>query len=559
MSRQYDGTHALLGVGFSFVLVVFYFQLFAVKPFNSDTANALLVAKGMAAGNWQMHGWYLPPDNFWGLDQALAALFFIITSNGILTLRLASVFEWTGLMVLSTYLGTRPRPSTQAMSILAVLLLVPVFGPITADSYFWLPCHVLTVFSMLLTVVLGDQILKDTSNSWGWVFLFMVVTIDCAASDPFFQFILTLPFLIALAFNEARLRKRLSLGFLFLACVAVGMFLVQMNTAWGGFVRVAPDVPPFVTAKYIPSATLNVILAWLGVLGCYPQYLSIFSALLAVLRIPLLFFITLPALNCLRRIKTLDFIDTTLLFIIGANICAVIVAAQIRDQGGERFLLPAWVAGSILAARFMRKDKIITIYCFSTAALTLLAAIVSLAHSPDGQVPVSEREMAYIKALSRHHLTRGYSYYWRASDTTVATDGRIRIVAVRPSTCGTLVPYDWLSTKRWYSGDPKSHSFFVSLPEDGKLSPLKIATNTFGKPSNMFRIRYTPAVSPSMAQKSLDVVTYVYNHPLPPLPRGTIKGSTQRCASVNDEEKVRTALLPKKQTIFGWSLAEYLP
>lgn len=539
MSRKNDHTRALWGVGLAFVLVVFYFQLFAAKPFNSDTANALLVAKDMAAGNWRLHGWYLPPDNYWGLDQALVALFWIITSNGLLTLRLASAVEWTGLMVLSSYLATRPRPSIQAMSILAALLLVPVFGPITANSYFWLPGHVLTTFAMLLTVILGDRILKDTSN-WVWVVLFMVVTIDCAASDPFFQFILTLPFLIALALNEARLRPRLGLGFLFLACIAVGMFLVEINIAWGGFVRGAPDMPRFVTATYIPSAIINVILALFGILGCYPQHLSIFSAILAVLRIPLLFLITLPALKCLRHIKKLDFIDTTLLFIIGANICAVIVAPEIRDQGGERFLLPAWVAGSILAARFMRKDKAITTYCFSTAALTLCAAIVVLARTPNGQVPVSEREMAYIRALDMHRLTRGYAYYWRASDTTVATDGKIRIVAVAPSARRALIPYDWFSRKGWYSGDPKSHRFFVSLPEDSKPCPLEIVADTFGKPSSIFRTRYSPARSRGTAAKSLDIVTYVYNHPLPPLPQAAIKEQTYRCDLINDEKKFQT-------------------
>lgn len=493
------------------VLSLIYYQIFVLEPVNSDTANALLVAQDMAAGNWRLHSWFMAPDNYLGLDEVSYVLIWRLTGNAFLSLRLVPTLQWTSLMFLATYLGTRPKVSFQSLAILASILFIPVFGPMTAHLYFQAPFHIPTTICMLLAVMLCDRLLKANKFKLIWAIPLAFITIDASFSDPFFQFILTIPLLLALWADQATIYKRVVL--LYLLCVASGMALLRLNAVTGGFTLPVSNVPTFISFHDILAEIYNTMLAWLGILGCFPFGQTFLYALLAILRIPLILLLLLPLIGCARRIRTLEFTDLCLLLMVGANLGAVIVTSAISDVSSERYLLPAWVCAAILAAKFTRKDNVIAGYCLIVAGLALCVCLLKLAQAPETGIRFSPGEANYIAALEARGLTRGYAGYWQASDTTVATGGKIKIATLALGKDGKLGADDWFANQNWYNGDPTSKRFFVStLTGSGFTQPGTIIA-TFGKPDDMFVIHNTASYFSDSDRN--DIIIYIYNRPLP--------------------------------------------
>lgn len=493
------------------VLSLFYYQVFVLEPVNSDTANSLLVAQDMAAGNWRLHGWFMAPDNYLGLDEVSYALIWRLTGDAFLALRLVPALQWTGLMFLAAYLGTRPKVSFQSLAILAAILFIPVFGPMTEHLYFQAPFHIPTTICMLLAVMLCDRLLKSEQFKWLWAIPLAFISIDASFSDPFFQFILAIPLLLTVWINKAATYQRV--GLLYSLCVAFGMALLRLNAATGGFTQPLSNVPRFISFHDIPAQIYNTMLAWLGILGCFPFGQPLLYAILAILRIPLILLLLLPLLDCARRVRTLEFTDLCLLLMVGANLGAVIVTSAISDVSTERYLLPAWVCAAILAAKFARKDIVIVGYCLTVAGLALGVCLLKLVYAPETSIRFSPGEANYITALEARGLTRGYAGYWQASDTTVATGGKIKIAAVVLGQDGKLGAYDWFANQDWYNGVHTSTRFFVStLTRPGWPQPRTIIA-AFGNPDDMFVIHNdTSHFSDSNRN---DIITYIYNRPLP--------------------------------------------
>lgn len=510
MTTDYTRSWLLWAAG-SILLLLTYYHIFVLEPVNSDTANALLAAQNMAAGNWRLHGWFMAPDNYLGLDEVSYALIWRLTDNAFLTLRLVPALQWTGLMMLATYLGTRHERTVQSLAILSVVLLVPVFGPMTGHLYFQAPFHIPTTICMLLVVSFSNFLLTSRRPKWLWASLLAIITIDASFSDPFFQFILTIPLLLALWLTRSAASRRIAI--LYLVCVVSGMVLLHVNTATGGFTQPMSNVPRFIALHDIPAEIGRTMQAWLGILGYSPADQPVLPRLLTILRIPLVLLLLLPLLGCVRRIRTLDFIDLCLLLIVGANLGAVIVTSAISDVSTERYLLPAWVCAAILAAKFARKDTVITAYCLALAGWALGAGFLRLTHAPEAGIRFSAGEAPYIAALRARGLTRGYAGYWQASDTTVATGGEIKIRTLVLGKNGKLGAYDWFARKDWYNGAPHSARFFVSTAAGSSWPRPATILATFGTPDAIFVTRNVAATSTGSIRRNIE--TYIYDRPLP--------------------------------------------
>ena len=494
------------------VLTLIYLHVFVMEPVNSDTANALLAAQDIAAGNWRLHGWFMAPDNYLGLDETLYALIWSLTGKAFLTLRLVPAIQWAGLMVLACYLGMRAEAPLQSLAILAALLVVPVFTPFTAHVYFQAPFHIPTTICMLLTVMLCDRLLKAGRLEWKWAGPLALITVNAAFSDPFFQFTLTFPLLFALWGSRAAVYQRIAL--LYLLCVACGMLLVHMNAATGGFTLPYTNLPRLAAVQYIALEIKGTTLMWLGLLGCIPFEQPFWLAIYAVMRAVLILFLFYRALRLVRRIHALEFIDLCLLLIIGGNIGELIFTKSISFLLTQRFLLPAWVCCAILAAKLARKDKVVAGYCVILASLAFAVCLVNLARAPGASIRFSPGETSYITALEAKGLFHGYAEYWQASDTTVATNGKIDIAAIHLVKDRKLEAYDWFAKQSWYDGGAANRPFFVSVSGNLlRLQPGAVFT-TFGKPDEIFT---TPGAAYFPGSDQGDLITYVYNRPQPAL------------------------------------------
>ena len=489
-------------------LVLFYYQIFVIEPVNSDTANAMLAAQDMASGNWRLHGWFMAPDNYLGLDEVSYAFIWRIMHNTFLALRLVPALQWSGLAVLAVYLVSRRGFSFQSIFILSAVLLVPVFGPYTEHLYFQAPFHVPTTICMILAVMLCGRLFKAGRLDWLRAGLFAFIVIDASFSDPFFQLILTAPLLLALWI--CKLPSYKWIAFFYLACVAIGMGLLHLNLVTGGFTQPASNIPALAGLQAIPGGIYRVVFLWLVTLGCLPSGQPLWLMLLAGLRIPLVLLLFSPVFQCARNFRKLEFIDLCLLLIVAANICSVIFTQPKSGISAARYLLPAWVCASILAAKFTRKDAVIAGYSLIISVLALSLCGMKLAQLPEKSVHFLAGDSGYIAALEAHGLTRGYAGYWQASDTTLATDGKIKVAAIIQDRHGNLSAYDWFAKQSWYEGNTTGGRFFVSTSESAEWPKPSSIIAMFGKPNDIFIVHGVKNEATDL--KGRDIITYVYNH-----------------------------------------------
>ena len=420
-------------------------------------------------------------------------------------MRLVPALQWTAFTCLAAYLGSHPRANLRAWLVLAAILLIPVFGHFTANLYFQAPYHIPTTLCMLATILLCDRILSRRSRRGDWVIAVGLVAFDAAMSDPFYQFILTLP----LAFALLR-HWRQGGGWLlalYLGSVALGVGAVYLNAQTGGFAHPTP-IPGPTQLKDLPTALRSFFIAWFGILGCLPFGAAPGPMLLAFLRLPLII-LTLRALwQALRHLFSLSFIDLCLLLLTLANIAAVTTTNSLIDVTTERYLLPAWVGIAILTARTLRPDRVISVYLAVVSLFSLIGCIAQVLAATGPAPRFSTQETNYIASLEARGLTRGYAGYWQASDTVVATNGAIRVAALNPLNDGRIAPYQWFAKQDWYQGDPTVEKFFISLPVQDKSRATALAR--FGKPEESF-------VTKRDAPYEQDIVTYIFSGPLPPL------------------------------------------
>lgn len=510
MNIRYNGG-ILPWAALAFGLVLFYYQIFVIEPVNSDTANALLAAQDIASGNWRLHGWFMAPDNYLGLDEASYALIWSITHNTLVTLRLVPVLQWSGLAFLAARLTTRGGFSFQSVFILAATLLVPAFGPYSEHLYFQAPFHVPTTICMILSVMLCGSLYKTGRLDWLWTSIFALIVIDASLSDPFFQFILTGPLLLALWICKPPSYNQIAL--LYLVCVICGMLLERLNILTGGFMQPATNIPVLASPLAIPGEIYRTTLLWLVVLGCFPSDQQFWPMILAGLRIPLILLLFVQILQCARSLRRLEFTDLCLLLIIIANMCAVGFTNASAYILTSRFFLPAWVCASILAAKFIRKHTAIAGYSCIISVLALAICILKIGRFPEKSVHFLCQDGGYLAALEARGLTRGYAGYWQASDTTVATGGKIKVAAIILDQQGHLSAYDWFAKQSWFKGDTASTRFFVSTSNfrGGPNSEAIIAM--FGKPDGIFVVQGTKNQADNLP--SGEIITYVYNRAQP--------------------------------------------
>ncbi len=510
MAMRRDRKMLLWAAG-ALVLILFYYQIFVIEPVNSDTANAMLAAQDMARGNWRLHGWFMASDNYLGLDEISYALIWRITHNAFLTLRLVPALQWSGLAVLAVYLANRCGFSFQSMFVLSAALLIPAFGPYTEHLYFQAPFHVPTTICMILTVMLCGKLFKAGRLDWLWAILFAFIVIDASFSDPFFQLILTIPLLLALWVCKLPSYKRII--FLYLACVAIGMALLRLNLLTGGFTQPASNIPALVRPNAIPGEIYRAMFLWLVTLGCFPSGQPLWLMLLAGLRIPLVALLISSVSQCVRNFRKLEFIDLCLLLIVVTNICSVVFTQSRSGISAARYLLPAWVCASILTAKFTKKDKVIAGYSLIISILALGLCGMKLAQLPEKSVHFLVGDGGYVAALEAHGLTRGYAGYWQASDTTLATGGKIKVAAIILDRQGHLSAYHWFAKQSWYEGDITSTRFFVSTSDSAEWPKPSSIIAMFGKPDDIFIVHGVKNEATGL--KAGDIITYVYNHAWP--------------------------------------------
>jgi hypothetical protein len=133
----------------------------------------------------------------------------------------------------------------------------------------------------------------------------------------------------------------------------------------------------------------------------------------------------------------------------------------------------------------------------AAVALALLAPFVLTAPVLSAPRPPS-KDQFLAADLQRSGLVLGYATFWNANAPTVLASGRVQVRPVEFAN-GTVRPARWLSSDRWYAGDPTVRESFLLL--DGaelKDSDLSAFHATVGEPSRRIELGhgYTALVYP---------------------------------------------------------------
>ncbi|HQU04026.1 MAG TPA: hypothetical protein PLT25_04840 [Acidocella sp.] len=444
------------------------------------------MSQDMVAGNWRLHGWWMAPDNYIGLDELVFAAVWAVTHNAVLTIRLAAIIAWIGLGIVMVILGAGMRRGRlMGLLVLLAMILIPNTGAYAANFYFNAPLHVLTVMCIFLVVMIVDAMLARVSVPWGLWFTLLILTTDAAFSDPFFIYVGALPIVVALMLMRTKPGAiRLKIVSLLAFGVAMAKLLVWLNQWTGGFTALPLETNiPQLADLFRTAGFMGPVL--LSIFGCVPLGGGFFGLAVALLRLPLICF---AVVNCYRMLRVyapilsnrfssasyLSFIDITLCLIIVFDVSAVVFGNLFQEYSCVRFFLPAWVAVSILAARHIIISKTTVTYF---AVVSLASVVMAFAKISEIQVPVNfpSDTIALVDALEKHHLRYGYAGYWQASDATIASGGAIVARAFLAHQVKPVSPYRFFAKSDWYEGKPEVSQYFIAVPNDKskrKLIPV---------------------------------------------------------------------------------------
>ncbi len=491
-----------------------YVRLFSTELINSDQANALLVAQDMVAGNWRLHGWWMAPDNYWGLDELVFAAVWATTHHAILTIRLAAIVAWIGLGVVMLCLGAGVRRGRlMGLLVLLATILIPNTGAYAALFYFNAPLHVPTVTFIILDLMMIQALLNNPTRFWARWMVFLFISVDAAFSDPLFIYLGALPIIVALLLNASASRvMRISLVLATGLAVMMAKLLVWINADSGGFHPLQLQVV-LQSIYSVPHTIVLSALAVMSIFGCVPVGHDRLQILIAVLRLPMIGYVFVVVFRVAKLIlwrifkeprwaTNLDFIDTALCLILCADLASVLLSTAFQDMAGVRFFLPAWVAASILAARYIDASRTNIIYFSVVSMIAIFMAGWAAFNAPPG-VNFPAPTMALVEALEQHQLRYGYGTYWQASDAVAASGGEVMMRAVIADHTGRLMPYRLFSKTEWYAGQPDNSEYFIVIPDDKIWYDQADVESRFGAPKIRFHVN--------------DMWVYVYSGGLPSL------------------------------------------
>jgi len=469
-------------------------------PGIADSANALLAGEDMAAGNIRLSGWWLAPDNYWGLDEALIAVVYALTHNAALTLRLVPAINLECLAGCIIALLLRQN-FWQRLFVAGAFILIPAIHGEILYFLFLAPFHVLTAACIMLSIWLSARILDGTSRRYPCLLLLVLVVIDASASDPLFYYLGCIPMVLALiAVQTVSWTQRAKIILLIILSAYLGHLIPDLNERHGGFFywrlgdRFNLGAGAMVSLLRLGQTILQSLGAWPG----QGDFLG------AVIRLPLLAAAIIPVcgigLAWLRHFKTPVrpapvFIDLALLLVICADLGAMWVQSVNPDGADARFLLPAWAAAAALAARFYKPAGYKICYFLVIAGIAFGADVMMIIKQPAGDLFKGHLK-TLVTVLEQNDVKYGYATYTLAGPLTVLSDGELNILGVvnlaKPPASLTghqnlVFPYTWFARSNWYQKTIDTPDFFcITDADDASLSPV-LLVKAFGVPRQVIR------------------------------------------------------------------------
>src|SRR6516225_7535990 len=201
----------VLGVCGFCLLTILYYYVFRTSPRFSDDASLLLAGSEMIEGNWRLHGWWLPIDNFWTNDIPLYALLAKLQGLRPVIMLQLPVLLWSLLCIVCLTLA-RTGLCKENRAWATVALATPILLPVITDNGGMLqiahaPIHVETTVGVLICFLLLKLFIDQDAYRRLLITMYGAVMTILLVADPLAIFIGVLPILCVAIFGAMLDRK----------------------------------------------------------------------------------------------------------------------------------------------------------------------------------------------------------------------------------------------------------------------------------------------------------------------------------------------------------------
>jgi len=491
--------------GFGGLMLLLYATSIHTAAATSDKATTVLVGQSIAQGHLLLHGWTLPPGNYWTTDSAIYAIAIRIFGlrDGLLYSEPAAIAALTVLAGVFFAREGRRGVASVAGSVAVVVLLV--FAPPAMALWFvGNGFHVATALYALVAFAL----LRKNAFGWRWILAVVLIAFGMVG-DKEIVFFAIAPLVGAGLVSMARARRwsggvvcasagvaAFVLGELVMRVVgAIGAFtpgpplpfahIGQIVRNFGDLFTDFADLVGITNGRFGTAGVPNALLDF-HIIGGLCIVASVIAALFELVRGAIKGDSRASGRADAAAPWRLD--DVLVLATLISALPFVLLAGP--NGVGIHFLSIPVIFAAILTGRCVAR-----LWPFlSRRHLTRQAAIIGLAASCtfgaglgyELNLPTPAEPAATLATwLESHHLVDGLAPYWAAAITTVVSDGAVKIRPVGIDRNGHVERMATQSLDTWYAGH--AFDFYVSDKPPSDVD-FKSAEWTWGDPSRVYAV-----------------------------------------------------------------------
>lgn len=461
--------------------------------FHSDSATANLLAREqLKERSFFPENWIYAQD-IWivFINNLIMPLSFLV-KNQILLRSITIFIQSVALISLIYYFCKRFISSDTSFLVISIILsgvstlfLEMVFGQGPyGNTALWEFSSIL-LFSMLL---MSNN--KKKNNIISTIFLIMLVILNSMGS----RYLLTLnvPLISIIIylylFTEQNKKKLLRLLVINCFSIVIGLIFFRMIRGYVNF-SVGNANLSFVSMEQVIENIKSYIFGYMDVYGALApnghKMISLLGIFVAYRFILFLVFYLLPIIkwrfyinhnNIVVRIVYIFYISSFI-----ANSFIFIFGSVSVNMSSIRYFIPVMFIGIVLFSVFFfevigKVSNKLKIVCFISIIPFFISSYVfhnmtNFIEYDNGSIVLKENQTEkLIHFLEDNNLEFGFATYWNSGVVSVLSDFQNEIAAIN-IVDGSIEPFLWLSSKRWYKPEYHEGKTFLML-DDSELSQL---------------------------------------------------------------------------------------
>lgn len=451
---------------------------------DSDQANAWFEAQDMARGNFFLKGWVNSPDNFWLIDLLGMAGLLRLMPGSTAVLHILPAVWWGGIIGAACYLalgGGRNRSWRCLLPVMGFIALVPLYEQEAIAFITYAPYHVGTMFVALLGIIAAGRVLDGTGGKLAQASLFVFVSI-IFISDPFAVCCFVMPAcLVSLwrIWTDDHPERGVRCFVPVIMAFVVATVIKTVIHVDGGF-HSLHVVAHFMALPELPSHLLLAFMSVLDLFGINFWGKTVIghanhNSLTDIVRLVPFVFIALYVWRYVRqRVDDVrrnqcfagedSVSDMLVIGLVMDALAASILDFHIPGEDIIRYFLPVLLFATIAYARSDRAGDTSGIF-LGAIVWSLLACVLTWHPRTEQDVDIDPYHVGHqldvrplMSVLHQQHLTYGYTDYWHASLTTLASGGELKLrsimvnedVSAADKAACHLASRPWLSKRDWY-------------------------------------------------------------------------------------------------------------